>query len=53
MKYKKLSIDIQRLEKDFDVFINDFRNDKIFYKNSNVYLKEDKKSIYIKWNKIR
>lgn len=52
MNYKKLSITIQKIENDFEKSLKDFKNDEIFKKSSNVYLKKDKQNLYKKWKKI-
>ena len=52
MSYKKLSKNLQKLEKSFYIALKDFKNDQIFKKSSNIYLKQDKENLYKKWKKI-
>ncbi len=52
MSYKKISTKLKKIEKDFYEALKDFQEDRIFKKNTSLYLKEDKERIYKKWKKI-
>lgn len=53
MNYIKLSNTLKRLEKEFDLYLDDFASSKVFQKTNNIYLKEDKIIIVAKWKKIK
>lgn len=53
MNYNQLSNELKKIEKEFEIYILDFGNNKVFKKTNNLYLKEDKQIIYKKWKRIK
>lgn len=52
MNYKKISNKIKNIEKQLNIAIDNFSNDEIFTKKSQIYLQKDKDNLQKKWKKI-
>lgn len=52
MNYHKISKNLIDIEKNFYIYLKDFNQNKLFKKNTNIYLKKDKNELKIKWKKI-
>jgi hypothetical protein len=49
MHYKKILLELEKLEKDYKLLLKDFKNNNIINSKPNYYLKQDKKSFKLLW----